>query len=347
MSRIIDKELETLFTAAERRGRCVRPATKRLAGALSRRLPAGGFRRVFHGMYARTQWWNSLSRQFQALAIMRTLQDAHPEWVFCHESAGIAHGLPVDVLSLDSIHLMVSGQTHDSSRASGVRRHRVDDVSSVRREGLNVTTLEQTAFDCMRTAEFPRALAIADALVKLSGRSTTDLCYRFLKNHRGAKGVRHAARTLLYANAQSDNGGESYARGVMIKHGFALPRLQVPFPHPADTRVTYRVDYVWTREDGSLVFGELDGMGKYQGSCHVADGPSVHVFADERKRESMLSLYGAPIVRFAFSDVLNEQRFCRLLKQFGVPQSDGIAALEGWLSRTQSVSAVTFEVFEQ
>jgi hypothetical protein len=76
-------------------------------------------------------------------------------------------------------------------------------------ESLNVTTLEQTAFDCMRTAEFPRALAIADALVKLSGRSSTDLCYRFLKNHRGAKGVRHAARTLLYANARSDNGGES------------------------------------------------------------------------------------------------------------------------------------------
>lgn len=347
MSAICDRELEALLIAAERRGRCLLPGSKRVSTALSRRLAAGwDVRRTFSGMYARASWWKSLSRQQQALAVIRTLQDKHPSWFFCCESAGVVHGLPVDVRSVDCVHIVVRNRTHDSARASKIRRHFTKEARCVRVDGVNVTPLEVTAFDCMRHAEFPRALALADALVKLSHTSSTELCYRFLENHKGARGVRSAARALLYADSRSDNGGESFARGVMIKLGFARPQLQVPFPHPANDGTTYRVDFVWTREDGGIVLGELDGLSKYE-SSYDGNGPcTLQAFARERKRESMLSLYGAPIVRFSFADVLDEKRFGTLLKRFGVPQDNGMAALEARLARAKSVSAATFEVFQ-
>lgn len=132
----------------------------------------------------------------------------------------------------------------------------------------------------------------------------------------------------------------------VIKLGFARPQLQVPFPHPVHDGTTYRVDFVWTREDGGIVLGELDGLSKYESSKDDNGPCTLRAFARERKRESMLSLYGAPIVRFSFADVLNEQRFGTLLKQFGVPQDNEMAALEARLARAKSVSAATFEVFQ-
>lgn len=130
----------------------------------------------------------------------------------------------------------------------------------------------------------------------------------------------------------------------MIEQGFALPRLQVAFPQPLDRSRTYRVDFLWTRIDGNNVIGEFDGMQKYEDTTLRNGRSPLRVLADEQHRESQLTLYGMPIVRFSYRDIMNESTFANLLKRYGIPQSDEIAHTERRLAQSKSTSAQLFTV---
>ena len=47
----------------------------------------------------------------------------------------------------------------------------------------------------------------------------------------------------------------------------------------------------------------------------------VDVMADERLRESRMSISGAKVMRFSFADVRNQLFFVHLLETFGVPRT--------------------------
>lgn len=130
-------------------------------------------------------------------------------------------------------------------------------------------------------------------------------------------------RVLSFANPLSENGGESYARAVMIEEGFQVPTLQVELPDPISPSGTYRVDFLWRLPDGSYVAGEFDGLRKYNDPRYRGGRSANEVLIAERERESHLNALGLPVMRFKFADVLDRRRFVRLLEQFGIPRVSG------------------------
>ena len=149
---------------------------------------------------------------------------------------------------------------------------------------------------------------------------------------------------MRYADARSESGGESIARAAMIRQGFALPELQVDLPQPMNHQRSFRVDFLWNRLDGGRVIGEFDGMQKYEDEAMLGGRSSLRALADEQHREAQLTLYGMPIVRFSYQDVMDDRRFVELLDRYGVPRSDEVACFERRLERSRSASAQIFTV---
>ena len=229
---------------------CLVPGGSRIREALRRQMQHGKVLRPMRGSYARAAYWRALSKPQQVIHILRTLQNLHPDWVFCHESAAVVLGLPVPFEKLDFVHVATTLANRNAA-AGIVKWHIVDRNEPVIVQGLRVTSLQRTVFDCMRTADFKQALAVADASLRLSGNASNAFVSYFKRIGGTCTGAPRAVRTMRYADARSESGGESIARAVMIQQGFALPELQVALPQPLNPRRMYRVDFLWTRLDGS------------------------------------------------------------------------------------------------
>lgn len=343
MTEVRDVELARLFLCAERNQLCLVPSNPRIRELLRRQINQGEAIRPVRGMYARASYWQALAKPQQAMHILRTLQKLHPDWIFCHESAAIAFGLPVAFSQMDAIHVETSRAKRNASPSS-IRWHVIEDDDPALVRGLRVTSLTRTAFDCMRTTSFKQALAIADGALRCTGNAPSWFAARFKRLGTTYPGINQAIRTMYYADPLSESGGESIARATMIEQGFALPCLQVAFPRPLDPQRSFRVDFLWTRMDGSNVIGEFDGMQKYECGAFRNGRTPMRVLADEQHRESQLTLHGMPIVRFSYKDVMDADRFARLLERYGIPRSDEIARAERRFAQTKSSTAQLFTV---
>ena len=332
-------DLDAMFRDAERKRLCAIPSDKRANELMRRAVAAGVAVRPARGMYARADRWRALSREQQAVSVLRTMQRLHPAWTFACESAGVMFGLPVARADLDEVHVATSPVNRKRS-AGGVKRHRVEGDAAVFVDGVRVTSFDRTVFDCMRRSSFGQALAVADAALRLANRSSRSFAARFRSFGVRSRGAWRAERTMLYADARSESGGESLARAAMIELGFCLPELQVQLADPVDPRRSYRVDFAWLLPRGGFVIGEFDGMEKYE-NTRMRNGRSpIRVLADEQHRESRLSLYGAPIVRFSYADVMDRARFQSILEGYGIPRSDRAASFERLMVARKKRSAV-------
>ena len=201
--------------------------------------------------------------------------------------------------------------------ASWLCRHDVSTDETAEVGGICVTSLWRSVFDCMRASDFRRALAVADSALKLTGLSPRQLAERLQEEFRWHPDIRRVLDVCAFADARSDNGGESVARASMISQGFDVPSLQVRVADPR-AACERRIDFVWMGERGKLSFGELDGGCKYvdEDMTGGRDAPSV-VF-DERRRESAVSVFHPAWVRFSYDDVLDVRGFVGLLSYFGI-----------------------------
>lgn len=324
-------------------GMCLVAPSRRVRDVLRRRIERGEAIKPVRGMYVRAPYWNSLSKPQRMLHVMRTLQSLHPDWTFCCESAAVAFGLPVSYGEMDVVHVATT-RGNRNAKSRDVQWHVIDDEEFAVVRGFRVTPLARTVFDCMRTTDFPQALAIADGALRVSRTSSSSFVRRFERIGGSYPGKAHAIRTMRYADARSESGGESIARAAMIREGFALPELQVVLPQPLNPQRFFRVDFLWTRLDGTMVLGEFDGMQKYEDEALLGGRSSLRALADERHREAQLTLYGMPIVRFTYQDVTNASRFVELLDRYGVPRSEEDARIERRLARSRSASAHIFTV---
>lgn len=196
-------------------------------------------------------------------------------------------------------------------------------------QGIPVTNVLASAVDALVVSSFPEGLAVADSAMRLFGITHAELEQEVGRRARGRRGAETARRVAAAANPLSENGGESFARGVMIEEGFQEPLLQVEIPDPVQKGRVHRVDYLWGSPERPVVIGELDGREKLE-SSEMRQGKSmVEVLRDERTRESRLSLTGARIVRFTFADVLQRRRFAAILDKFGVPRSHVMPTSKG------------------
>ena len=315
MDYTIIERLAMLFAEAERENRCVVcSSSSRNRKAILRRIPAD-FVAPMRGIFARRSYWDALNRTEQALHLARTLALLHPSWVFCGPTAAAAHGLETPYTLLKTIYI---ASAHSSYEPSRIRHLNVAPFDVVCAQGIPATDPLTSAIDSLRVCAFPEALAVADSALRKLSLPLADFQAAVNQRSRGRRNAAVSRKAAVYADGLSENGGESYARGVMIEGGFRVPQLQVEMRDPIEPDKTYRVDYLW-RDRDKLIIGELDGREKIENQALLEGRTTASALREERTRESRLSITGARIVRFRFNDVLDREKFYRTLHSFGVP----------------------------
>ena len=82
----------------------------------------------------------------------------------------------------------------------------------------------------------------------------------------------------------------------------------------------HRVDFLWERDDGTLIAGEFDGVQKYVDLLMTAGRTIRQVVDDECDRQQCLSRRGVDMVRMFYRDLDNAQVLAYRLEQARVPR---------------------------
>ena len=331
MSALVGQRIARLLIQAEQQRRLVYTTDTADESALRKRVKTGKLVIPYPGMFAREASWKQLSPGERSLRIVRTLACKHPSWVFCSYSAALVLGLSVSYQLLERIHVVAPARSNTRSTAR-IRRHRLslDSVEVV--SGVPVTNPAQTVLSCLLEAPFPDGLAIADSAARLYQLEEAPLIEYVETAGRGRHGIGQARQTIKYVDARAESGGESIARAVMIEEGFQIPELQVAVPDPCNPCHLYRGDFLWHLDSqesraarglpyAENIIGEMDGFQKYTDSDMLGGATLSQALARERQRESRLTAYGIPIVRFTYADVRTPGRLAKILDSFGVPRA--------------------------
>lgn len=321
MGRRAKQPYERFFDEDEHMMRCITPRNDTMRRQLARLAKKGRLVEVGPSLYARPKYWSQLRQDKRALHRIRGLAALHPSWVFCGPSAALVHGLRVSYARVAETHVCVrSGVSVRTCR--GIRRYRGSKEQRVCMvDGVRVTTVEETVFDCLRSLPFCEGVAVADSYLRNTGRSRVKLVDMLLSRASMRQhGIDRALYAARLADRRSESGGESIARATIYELGYAMPDLQVEISDPLDGVVAYRADFLWTLPDGSRVAGELDGREKYVNPVMAGSRDVVDVLADERLRESRISASGVTVARFSFADVCDRKRFAKILDCYHVPR---------------------------
>lgn len=322
MSASASQQASTLLDQAELQARCLEPLSKAQGLALFRLKQRGAVVSPLEGLFIRTEAWDQLNPVEKHLHIARALHERHPHWIFCGPTAAAAHGLAINYKFLHHIHLC---HPTDTNRKTGLLTHHRFNSQMINPQyplefhaGIPVVSLEAAAVQCLCLMDFTDGLSIADSTLRATGKSVGWLGAQIDELGHGFRGIKQARITTRFANALSENGGESTARAKMIKLGFRIPELQVNVTDSLSGS-HYRVDYYWTCDDGSAIAGELDGRQKYSDPTMTQGHTSVEVFAEERLRESRITRE-MRVVRFSYANVCDSNYFQALLDSYHVPR---------------------------
>lgn len=313
---LVSSNLQSLLNSAAQKRLCYVPTTRGQAKALRCRKAKGDIVEPFKGMYLESDYWNSLRKREQEKHVIRTLFALHPTWVFSHASAAIIHNLDTQYSLYAPLHYEVSltgGFCHSQRLIS----HRVKDLVCVKRDGANVTALEQTVVDCACLYEFKQALPIADSALH-QGLTTKERLNSFLEGRPSRRGVRKAKRVIWHADHRADNGGESYVRALIIENKLPTPVLQAPIENPDKPGHYYYADFLFTKENGAKVVLELDGTEKYTSAEMLGDKGTVDAFMAERQREAAITAHGIQVLRLGFKQASNPDVLLPKLAQYGI-----------------------------
>lgn len=295
---------------------------------LRRHARQAGVLEPLPGIFAREEAWASVTPKQREIMKVDALARAHQSWGFWGYDAALIWGLEVPNPLLGDRYII---QTRTPVLPGAAVHHCRPDAAGKLEcvHGIKVTEFWRTVADCLLRAPFSFGLAIADSALRLTCQTNESLESHLRETCKGRRGVGNALTIARYANALSENGGESRFRAFFIVYGFEVPELQVEFEDLLEPDRAFRVDYLWHLSDGTLLIGELDGLEKY---CIGGDKePDVRAFADERQRESRLSLLGHRIIRFSFNELSNPRMLMEKLERAGVPRSPNRA--EDWLRR--------------
>ena len=302
---------------------CIVGATDSERKLLKRRCRAGELIHVYATCYARTEYWNSCSQRDRYMHLTRTYAQLHPNWVFCDMTSATIWGINESQRHFGHLHILNTraGHTTDYGR---ITHHFSSQSEYVTIEGIRVTPMGRTAFDCARRYEFPDGLAVVESLLRqrlISKRKLAKLFDVEPGRHRA-----QALRCLTYAEGKTENGGEAYSLGVMLDEEFAPPLVQfeIPYPLPVVSRhgimPNDRVDFAWKTDDGRLIVAELDGRIKYRDPSMYKNGSLPDTIIAEKEREERIRLVADEVVRFSFAEAMKRQVLVRKLITAGVPK---------------------------
>lgn len=328
MSRCNDRLIQELLKIAEKERKCYVPSSPAIQKALLRRVGKTVVSPC-PGLFAEKTTWESLDRAQRHTRIARAYAIKHPDWVFCSYTAACLWGLEVSWKHLGHMH--VCSATKPATRpVLYIERHEIQPTSVSVLEGVRVTSSTQTVVDCLLETGFMDGMPIADSALRVLRLSRGELLAR-LEAYRLGRRIRNeatAAKVLELADARAESGGESVARAKMIETGFAPDILQYEMDDPFDEGKTMRSDFGWSVMAKELILGELDGLVKYTDGAMLAGRTATEALVAERQRESRLSVYGHPLVRFTMRDVRTPGVLEHMLQVAGVRQSP----LPSWLN---------------
>ena len=291
----------------------------------------GTLHRPYPNLYVDAAYWAALTLREQTMHVIRALARRHPSWVFAQLSAACVLGYDYPLSLHDGSVTIVVTAKRSSRQHSAPPLHRLyvppSQLQMHRVDGIVVTDPLRTVFDCGRAYPFRHALACADSALR-AGVNRSDMIDYCSTPRRGRRQFR-ALAVARFADALSENGGESSARAVMILEGIMLPQLQRPFPDLDDPRTIYRSDFSWELPDGRIIVAEFDGSSKYVDPKMTRGRAVMEVVHRERRRQRALERAGVTaIVRLAWDDVTHPWKLVRKLTNAGVPRGPRRTALE-------------------
>ena len=252
-----------------------RPEGKRFARAVE----VGKLIQPMPRLFVRPEYWEILDPVERTLHCMRSLQVLHPAWAYVGPSAALVYGLeiPEDESYLWPIRISARWGSRGRSTPQVLRQVvEGDDVVVVDR--LRVTSIERTAFDCMREMSFADGLAIMDSALAASGLTCKQMIARMNEFRRTSRGGRHAMETAAYGDGAALGRDESYLRAALIEAGFEVPELHVDAMSRGGARV--HGTFGWELENGSWIVGQLAGP-RYASATAEGDA-SVRMFSIPR-----------------------------------------------------------------
>ncbi|WP_425956520.1 hypothetical protein [Xylanimonas sp. McL0601] len=280
---------------------------------LRRGMATGALARVRRGAY-KTTTTPSVSHATSEDALARIhavhaqLRAAH---AFSHASAALLWDLRL---------WQVPDVTHvrQRSRASGERaadivRHFGLPETSVEIDGIPVTSLLQTVFECLLTMHPLAGLVVADSALEGGFRSADAL--ELLRANGRRNGSARAALLLELADGGAESAWETWLRYVALRLG--LPRPCTQFPVSTHLGV-FRVDLAWPEQ---RVLAEFDGQVKYVDGAFGPGYDGRRALLDEKRREdAIVETLGVRPLRVVAADARDVDRLSsRLLARFPGP----------------------------
>ena len=318
---------ENILALAERRGLCASPTNRAELNRFTYLRSKGELVTPYAGLFASADVWSRLLPSQRTRRVMRTLARLHPSWIFVGPSAALVYYLAVPPSAMWPLCIATTGNGTCETYAHAIRR-RVSPSDVLVINGMRTTSLDRAVVDCMRTLEFPSALAIADSYLRKTNQPKERLEAMVASPQMGKAGIRNARLVASFSDGRAESWGESEARAAIIELGFQIPELQVPYQDPV-TGKWYRADFSWSLGGAPTVIGEMDGLLKYTDSS-ITGGDTVGAFVRERQRESRLTIGGRSVMRFTPAQVKDRPYFERLLESYGIPRGEPLA---GWKAR--------------
>ena len=229
-----------------------------------------------------------------------------------HESAAVLHGIPVIGAWPKVVHVVE--ETATGGRSSGfVVRHGVREMPPlVSRDEVLLTTPARTAVDLARTRSFASGLAAAD-YVLAAGLATIDELDAELVRGARRPGQARARLAVEHADARAESVGESLSRARMIELDVPRPELQQSF-YDADGYIG-RTDFWWPE---LKIVGEFDGKVKFGRAIGGDEASTREALCREKQREDRLRRLGLGVVRWIWSEALDQRTLARLLGNGGI-----------------------------
>lgn len=277
-----------------------------LSGIRLRR--SSGHVRVRPGVYAPAEDWQALRPWERYLARVHAFALAHPDAVFCLESAAVLLGLPIFGEPTD-VH--VFDPRRDRGRRCGdVSVHEGENGKAVVGVGgLLVTSVADTTLDLLRVLPPAFALAVGDAAARHPGAASSPDALRSIADAQtNRRGRGRLEWVLPRIDARSESVGESVSRAVIEWCGYPAPRLQQTFRYEG---AEDRSDFFFPEE---RVIGEADGYGKYLSGASAAP----RRLRDEKTREDRLRRHVRGFARWDYADAMRATPLDEKLARAGV-----------------------------
>ena len=268
------------------------------ADTIDRLLVTGEWIAVRRGVYATAQLWDSLDAYvgrplLRARAASRNMLVPH---VMSHDSAALAHGLPILAARPELVHITRFGVVGSRTK-HGVKHHRAPHRSDelVEIEGIWTLDRARTAVDIAREHGLRHGLAACDSALRL-GVSRHDLraavepmtCWPY---------VTVAREAVELADHRADNVAESLSRLLVLELGVG------PVEPQFGLRDGSRVAWCDLRVGRHIV--EFDGRVKYRPAARggVADVDPGLVLWREKKRQDWICGLQLGMTRLTWADL--------------------------------------------